>query len=229
MDSPLESSVRSPKGRGYQTDFESHKNLLHKFARMLMRRLMAVGLSPDYEDVFADMCECYCRAVLSYDPARGITFSAYLGRAVWNNTNPVTDRLIAEHQVIGHCPLNDFAADAGEDDDSIMDRLTGGDAQLSPEQLAERNEDTAQRVHSLPPLARAVMKELVAPSEGLRCTFAAMKAHREQARALKRRSKPVPDSITLPVIYQHLGLTQDQINTVHQQCVEYLGVDIHVA
>jgi len=227
--SSVKPEAQQDKGRGFRTDFESHKNLLHKFARMLMGRMQGAGLNPDYDDIFGEMCEAYACALPHYNPEKGITFSAYLGRVVWNNVNRRVDHLLEEHKAIGHVPLSDFAAESGEDDDSILGRLSDDAVQQSPEDIAERNEAMARRMRNLPALVRAVIRELVSPSPELMRTYEAMKAHREFAMTIHRRPKKVPNEVTLSVIYQHFGLSPDQISTVEQQCLEHLGVDLRAS
>lgn len=219
--------IAPQKGRGFRTDYESHTGLLHTFARKIYGRLCSTGVTADYDDVFGDVCEAYSRAAISYNPAHGVGFGAYLGRAIYNNVNKIAERRIRERTELGMQPLSTYAA-YGEEDETVMDRVADvTEFGPSPEELLEAKQDALQRIDRLPELARTVVAELTNPSEAVKRTHQAMKAQRAQAVAAGyRTARRVSDEVTLPVIFQHFGLTREQISMFQRECREYLGVDL---
>ena len=86
--------------RAYSTDFSAHRNLIYKLALKGWGRLQAAGVVMDVEDVFQEMSLIYCKAAEGYDPKHGITFTAYLGRAIWNDFNTKLGSLSDEHSTL---------------------------------------------------------------------------------------------------------------------------------
>lgn len=91
----------APIGRAYSTKFEDHKGLMIKIARNCYARARSSKISSlEFDDVLGEMHYAYVKASQGYDPERGITFGAYLGRACYNQFNKVMERL--ELEQYGH-------------------------------------------------------------------------------------------------------------------------------
>jgi hypothetical protein len=91
------SDTPARKGRGFSTKYEDHTGLLYKFALMFHGRLQGAGITAmEFEDVRSELNVTYVKALKKYDPEKGITFTAYLGRACINDFNKVAERLELE-------------------------------------------------------------------------------------------------------------------------------------
>lgn len=82
--------------RGFRTDFEAHRDLIMRFAHKAWGRLEGAGVNMPFDDVFQELSVIYCKAKEKYNPELGITFSAYLGRAMQNDFNKIAEKLISE-------------------------------------------------------------------------------------------------------------------------------------
>lgn len=82
--------------RGFRTDFAAHRDFIMKFAHKAWGRLVDAGVNMPFDDVFQELSVIYCRVKEKYNPELGITFTAYLGRAMQNDFNKLADKLIAE-------------------------------------------------------------------------------------------------------------------------------------
>lgn len=91
-------AVAPPRqGRGFSTRYEDHKGLMYRFAMRCYARVRGSGISAlEFDDVLSEMSVSYTKALKSYDPARGITFSAYLGRCCFNDFNKLMEKLELE-------------------------------------------------------------------------------------------------------------------------------------
>ncbi|MGV2866425.1 sigma factor [Achromobacter sp. AGC39] len=214
--------------RAFRTDLACHEPLLHKFARMAWYRLLSAGCAEEYEDVFADMRFDYLAAARKYDPDRGVSFTAYMGRAVWNEFNKRAEKQIAIRNTIGLHSLSEVDIRNGDDDGdfSLLDTLHGEDLVPSAEERLEQNQAMAQKIAMLPPQVRAVLRELVNPSAGVRATYAAMLAQREVAKRQGTRVPRVPTEINLKVVFKHFGMDAKDIRAFNSACLEHLGVDL---
>lgn len=144
--------------RGYCVDFEKHEALIHKFARKGYGRLMEMNVVIDYEDVFQEMCVAYTKASLKYDASKGITFSAYLGRVIWNEFN----RFVEREQDENFPSLEDALTDDDEEEIDIYEGISGN--YTTPEEFLERKQETRWKNKQCSSMARYLLREFINPS-----------------------------------------------------------------
>lgn len=97
--------------RGYSLDIADHHGLITKLAQRGLWRLQRAGVVTDFEDVFQDMSVSYVKAKLGFDALMGFTFTAYLGRAIWQDFNRVAERLINDQIGLGLVRMEDMGGD----------------------------------------------------------------------------------------------------------------------
>jgi RNA polymerase sigma factor (sigma-70 family) len=146
--------------RAFDSSFEAHKGLIHKFARKAYGRLVQAGVTIDYEDIFQEMSVTYVKAANKYDPTVGTSFSAYLGRAIWNDFNKFAEIETDHSNNIGS--VGDFEDD--EENMSFYEIVDSGVA--SPEQYAEIKQDIRVSARRLSRNANILVSQLLNPSKG---------------------------------------------------------------
>lgn len=207
-------------GRAYQTDFALHANLIHTFARKGFARLQAANVPIDYEDVYQDMCISFTKAQKSYNPETGFSFTAYFGRAIWNDFNKIADKAIRERVELGLCALEDMSPedDGGDALEFVIAEVDGGEA---PDELIERRQEFLARfgevMRSVSPNTRKVIVQFMAPTEALREIHAARRAHYEWSMKLGKPTKGIPEQITLDFIVRELIADSSERTQVRQE------------
>lgn len=150
-----------PYRKAFDTSYAVHQGLIHKLARKGFGRLMQAGVTIDYEDVFQEMSLTYVKAVRKYNPELGISFTAYLGRAIWNQFN-----LFAE-QEIGHSSevssIDEMSE--GSEVNDLYEAIDGGSA--TPEQYLEVKQSWAVNSIKCGSVAKLIVRQIMNPSEGL--------------------------------------------------------------
>ena len=153
------------QSRGYSTNYEDHVGLLHKLAKRGYAWLEAAHSHLDYEDVYQEMCVGFVKAVEKWNPERGITFSAYMGTAAWNNFIKVAKKRIDEK--VGLNVVSYDSLDEDEDGSFAEDvLLADSDAEHVLDALI-RKQEARLRIRHLSDNARAIIKELISPSAEL--------------------------------------------------------------
>lgn len=127
--------ISPKKGRAYSTAFEDHKQLIHQMARKGYLRLQGAHISIDYEDVFQEMCVTYAKAVNKYNPEYGVTFTAYLGRAIWNEFNSFAEREITHKIELCSVSIEGALASSEDSDIDLYEVLPSDEP--TPEQILE--------------------------------------------------------------------------------------------
>ncbi|WP_374335301.1 sigma-70 family RNA polymerase sigma factor [Methyloversatilis sp.] len=194
--------------RCYSTEFADHEGLIHSFARKGFGRLQAARVSIDYDDVFQEMCLSFTKAREKYNPDAGFSFSAYFGRAIWNDFNKFAERLISERVDLG---LINFEDMKGEDDDGgdITEYLML-DVQFheTPESRLEDSQEFIQRfgkiMRQLSPVTRKVVVQFVAPSEQMKAHFIARKSQYEWGEQMGVSQRRMPDHISLDFVIREM-------------------------
>lgn len=215
--------------RGFTTDFENHAGLIHSITRKCMGRLYNLGFNIEYEDLFQDNCLSYTKAMIGYDAERGITFSAYMGRAIYNQFNNQVEKMLNERSGINTVLV-------GEDndvDDIHYNNSNNQDGDLynhhysmTVEDKAVLSDEIRGRISKLSSLAKLVIRELISPSEDLLKTREGIRAHAELARSLNKRVPHVPQDVNLKLIRLHYALSYSDMKGVKREFSEKLGVQI---
>lgn len=216
------------KGRAYSTDFKDHEKLLHKFTRGGFARLRSAGVDGfDYEDIYQEMCVSFVRATKTYNPEAGITFTAYMGRAVINNFNKQADRLIRENESVGHIKISDITPEyedeeAGEMVDKFMMDMI--DYRSNPqEEVALSKEAGRLNIAKLSQPARKVIRDLIKPSDELLEHHRAEYAQSQHAKEIDAPSRRIPQEIDLRYIVKYHGL---RFSRFSQEIQEKLGISL---
>lgn len=226
------------KQRNTSLDYRDHTGLLHQLARKAYGRMQSVGVPMDYDDILQEMSVTFVKATKLYRPDAGYAFTAYLGRAIWNQFNKVAERLIEQHLNLGLTSIEEMEHDAQErgsleGSGSMMERMLyeEGSYTESPEDIIERGQlmaiSTRIRAQSLSADALQVVRLLASPSEELVENHRLSRAHSEQAVALgvaKRHT--TPEEITLAFIFRFLKLNKGQIAAIKAELLDVYGVEV---
>lgn len=202
--------LETPGGRGYSTQFVDHEGLLHKFARSGFARLQKAKVTwVDYDEVFGKMSMSFVEAEQKFDPQRGWTFAAYLGRVCMNNFNKWAADLIAEQTTCGYIRVSELSTEGDEGGETDFYEVMGGEDE-SPEDIIERLDYIHKARRSLSADAKLVVRELAAPCAAL-----------EQAVSESRR-----ESASVAFICRFLGFSATRIKRVKQELTEKFGVEL---
>lgn len=197
--------------RAFDTSFEAHKGLLHKMARKGYGRLMDLNMVIDYEDVFQEMSLAYVKAAQKYDATKGITFGAYLGRAVWNEFN----RFVEREQGENFASLDSF--EKGEDDDLDVYSAVPSNC-LTPEQLIELKQEAQYKNKRSGKLTKYLISQLLNPSPKIVEAF---------NRETEKESGRIPRDITLSfILEQQTAFDHEEVSLAKRQIKELYGLTI---
>lgn len=171
----------------------------------------------EYEDVFQEASLAFAMALKTYDESKGITFSAYMGRAVVNNLGHWARKLTQERAEIGmyiNSELVERSADelADETPTPEEERITAASVQTLLSQFR--------------PLTREILKELIDPSEEFKAAHEGLRAHREHAIKLGVRTWSIPDHITFSSLVKILRLSENEKRAVKDEIYEVLKVRV---
>ena len=211
--------------RAYSTDLNYHTGLIHTLTKKCWGRLVEAGVNEfEYEDIYQINCVSYVKVSRAYDPERGVTFTAYLGRAIYNEFNKFAERVIAEKCELGLIPYADFATEDGEAD--LLEFATT--EQMAEDIMAEKiSRDIArENIAKLSKLGKLVIRELLAPSDELKKTFEGLKAHAELSKQQGEKFIRVPKSIDFRTIKLHYGFRPRDIAGLKNEFKKQLGVEI---
>lgn len=204
--------------RGFKTDFEQHKGLLHNFARTSFARLRASGVHVEYEDVFQEACISFAQALKTYDAARGITFTAYMGRAVVNNLGRYCTRLLKERAELGMYVSDELVEDHAQ---TAID-----EGSPTPDRLIERRQGMQAMLAALSPLSRSILTDLANPSKEVREFHNFARQQAEYAKSIGVRAWSVPADINLRTLYKYYRLGPAERRQVKNEFKQVLGVTV---
>ena len=128
-----------------------NEKMLHSMARKGYARVMGMGLSMEYEDVFQEMCLFACKARTGFDPSRGFKFSTYMVPSVWSQFNKLMDRMAREHFGLGLVNVEDIGTE-GQDQYELM--ACSGEL---PDEAFERKERFRKGVRALDKKSQAAL------------------------------------------------------------------------
>jgi hypothetical protein len=211
--------------RKFNSEFSLHTGLIHTLTRKCWGRLKEAGLDEfEYDDVYQINCVSYVKAAKAYDATRGITFGAYLGRAIYNEFNKFADRVINEKHELGFVSYNDFSS---EENDADFLEYHNADVDLTEVGADTISRETArENIAKLSVLGRLVIRELLSPTDALKRTFEGIKAHSEVAKQTGEKYIRVPKSIDMRTIRLHYGFRQKDIVGLRYEFKQQLGVEI---
>lgn len=209
-------------GRAFSTDYEQHAPLIHKFARKGYGRLVQANVNIDYEDVYQEMCLTFTLALNKYDPARGISFSAYFGRAIWHQFNRFAEREIQEKLEICSASIDDMAHTVDSDNNSmdIYEAIASG--KPSPEEVLIAKQDAVERNGMCrSAVSRIFIRELMHPSQRVLDAFAEQKE-----RLTSAENRKAPKEIDLQLIAETYGISKKDAKAAKEQLNRIYGLKI---
>lgn len=157
--------------RAFSTNFDDHTGLVHNFARKGWGRMLAAHVNVEYEDVFQEMSVTFTKAVRTFDPSKGVAFTSYMGRAIWNDFNRYAQKHIDERMQLGLVSMDNIE---GEDDNYFAESLASDER--TPEESLERKQDMLEKLRALSPTAKFLAAQLISPPAALEEAFAAHQA-----------------------------------------------------
>lgn len=211
--------------RAFSSEFSLHTGLIHTLTRKCWGRLKEAGLDEyEYEDIYQINCMTYVKAAKAYDASRGITFSAYLGRAIYNQFNKFADKAIEEKHELGFIAYDDFSSEDNNTDFLDYHNAEADFAEVGVEVISR--ETARENIAKLSAIGKLVVRELLSPTDGLKRTFEGIKAHSEVSKEKGEKYIRVPKSIDLRTIKIHYGFRQQDIAGLKNEIKEQLGVEI---
>lgn len=211
----------------FSTEFLDHQGLIHKLTKKCWGRLKDVGIDDhEYEDIFQINCMTYVKAAKAFDTERGITFGAYLGRAIYNQFNQYAKALISEKLELGLISYEDFKTDDDDGFDFIAVYMADPTVINSIEQSAILKELAREQIAKLSKLGRLVIRELISPSSDLQKSFIGMRAHAEMAKSQGEKYLRIPKAIDMRAIKIHYGLRHRDMVDLKTEFKLHLGVTV---
>lgn len=154
-------AVGTKNPRAYSTKLEDHSKLIHMLAHKFLARLVGANCNAmDYEDLYQHACITYTKAQSRYNPEYGITFTAYLGRAIVNDMNKLMEKVLNEHFGLGIV----YGDDMGDDDDdsmSVYENFASSDE--TAEERMERMSEARENIRNLNAVSRLYVRILMQP------------------------------------------------------------------
>ena len=190
------------------------ERLVKQCASKGYRRLLAAGCSVDFDDVVGEMNVSYVLASQKFDPTRGIEFTTYLVRTIWQNFNHWADGMCEER----HVSL-DTRVGAEDDETDGMHNLLPS-AEPAPDEAIMRDQHRARITRRVSPITRKVIELLESPPPFLVEELRAYQARSEHAR-VRGIGSMAPRSMTLGFIIKALGLSATMRKRVYSE-IEFL-------
>jgi hypothetical protein len=216
MVSPSASSAN----RAYQTDYHLHCGLIRQLACKVAGRARGYGIEYEIEDAIQDANLVYVKAAHGYDPDRGITFTAYLGRAIFNELNAIVNKMIDMRRECVAVSIEDL----GEEDQDILETIVVDEDDAATHLMSRQ--EMYNKVASLSPTARLFVRELNSPSPALKKKLNDMiesaKARKEAGEAFVR----IPTHATFKIVAEHHQVPKEAMNRVKREFQTKLGVSI---
>lgn len=201
-------------------DFNDYKLLVGQQAMKGYKRLLANGVSADFEDVYQQMSLTFCVASDKFDPERGFEFSTYLVRAIWIEFNKFAESQINHRQHI-------MSADRFGDDEeghSLYDVMPS--SSMTPDEEVELRLTNERKFEKLSPHAKNVLTALISPSAELDDEWKAKKAHQMQGRKLGVSSRRLPDDMNFTFLYDQLKVPARRRADIKRELSSAFGVNL---
>lgn len=155
--------------RSYSTDFKDHANLLHNLTKKAFGRMTSANAPMEYDDIYQTMCLSFAKCISKWNPNVGVSFTAYMGRACWNDFNKLAEKMINERIGLNLTHFEDMRSyEYGEhDDENPLERFQSDESQEvqeNPEDACARVQEARKNLEMLSHNAKVVIKELLHPS-----------------------------------------------------------------
>lgn len=203
--------------RAFSTNFNDHAGLVHTFARKGWGRMIAAHVNVEYEDVFQEMTVTFVKAARTFDPEKGIAFTSYMGRAIWNDFNRYAQKYIDERMELGLTSIQELETTTDEEGGTWFgDSMESPDR--NPEEQLERKQDMLENLRNLSPTAKFLAAQLIAPPPTLEAAF-----KEYQAIAVEDRGRAVI-GMTLRFIGQHYQIEHRRLSKAIKELKTQYGV-----
>lgn len=208
--------------------FKAVELLLHKYARQMLPRAMAVEPSIEHEDLFQMFSEVYVKCQAKFDPERG-KFSTYLVNACFFEFNDWMEKRQKERTAVSPWSLEAHAK--GKGGGSGAHDTTGEQRDLYSRLNIETEDEDAdpceavslkQQVRAgwgLSPDVLEVVKLLLAPSPALNRAFD------KHCKALAAEGSRVPADITIRFVADFLGMPAKAQSAMRTELKDFYGID----
>ncbi len=184
-------------------NYADYERLVHQCARKGYSRLKAAGChSVDLEDVVQEMRITFEGCRLRFDRDKGVEFSTYLYRAIWQNFNRFADAMIS-----GSGPVSldtSGALEEGGLHEVIADDRDG------PEDVFEQRQRRERALKRLKPLTRRVVEFLDDTPQEMLEGLRALQAKAQWVQERTGRSRLIPRTVSLTFVMNMMGLSQRQ-------------------
>lgn len=217
----------------FSTNYKDHERLIHMLARRAYARLVAAKVnSYEYLDVFQDMSLSFVKAAEKWNPELGITFTAYFGRAAFYDFNHKVKKLTLQSvPTVNFEDLKEMLVSNGEDVEAldISEFILGADGAFveAAEETVERQQTALFNMGRLSDAARAVVADLIDPSDELKGAFSAAQEHHAFAKEVGECPNiPRPTKINMAFIARHRGIDKNRLRKVKAELNTVYGVDI---
>lgn len=200
--------------RAFSTNYQDHIGLVHQFARKGWGRMIAAHVAVEYDDVVQEMSVTFTKAVRAYDPEHGGSFSAYVGRAIWNDFNRYANKRIAENMELGLVSMQELEGDGEEG--GHFDVIA--DTARTPEEALERKQDMLENLRSLKPTARFLAAQLISPDPALEAAF------EEHARTTKEETGRGVLAMNLRFIGEYFQIDAKRLSAAIKELKTRYGV-----
>lgn len=214
--------MKAASSRAYSTKYEDHIGLIRKLALRGWGRLTEANVHVDFDDVVQDMTLTYVKAADKYNPDHGVTFSAYLGRAIWNQFNKFAEKEIrvqADLKLVRFEQLGDAVEDS--DDGSVYESIASDE--WTPEQYVEAAQQFRENMKSLGPTAKFIVSKLLNPTNDLMEALELAKRNAELARKSGQYAK-APNDVTIAFIASHYGLDEKNVKKARKTLFSMYGL-----
>lgn len=196
---------KSTKNAQFANDgsWDSVKQMLEKFAGKAFRRVDALGIGWEFDDVMGQLRLGYVQALQKWNPQAGVLFSTYCFRVCVNNFNDAIKKQERERAELGMISYDDRAPDMEDGDhDPLESMREGTDTQMSTEDAMVGREEFRERMQGMSQGARRLVTALLTAERTL-------------------DGKPAP---RLRELAAECGLEGDELRQVKQELLKKFGV-----
>lgn len=121
------SSVTDKKKFENDGSFDSVSQMIKSLAYKFYKRVQAINLPMDYEDVYQELCLSYVQAEKAWNPEGGAKFITYFTYSAQNNFNAAIRKMERDRVEMGMFSTDDFESE-DEDGKSVIERMASAAA-----------------------------------------------------------------------------------------------------
>lgn len=159
--------------------YAENTGLIHMVAKKGYARLMSIGASYDYLDLFQELSLVFVKAYDAFDDNNGNKFSTYFAVSAYHKVNAIAEDIQTERIDLKMRSVEEMASwsEDGKDESELI-----ADDSATPEQQHIANVQLANLMARLSPLAAQIVTLAIDPPEFIEREFAANSAHAKLSR-----------------------------------------------